>query len=138
MKLGATETIKFKKLKMKLGLTQWQTIGVLESIWMFTSRNAPQGDLGRHSNEDISASIEWLGDADLLIETLLECRWLDASKECRFVIHDWGEHMPNWLRGNLAKHRKPIKTGDSAKQVAQQTAKQRAVNGAEQQPIVPY
>jgi hypothetical protein len=138
MKLGATETIKFKKLKMRFKLKHWETIGLLESIWMFTSRNAPQGDLGIHSNEDICAAIEWERDHDELIETLIECRWLDVSSECRFVVHDWGEHMPNWLRGNLAKHRKPVKIGDSAKQRAKQTAQQCASEPSRHGPIVPY
>lgn len=102
MKLGATESIKFKKLKMRLKLSHWQAVGLLESLWMFTSRNSPLGDIGKHSDEDIAAAIEWPEEPSSLILALVDCRWLDASEEHRLVVHDWADHMPNWLKGNIA------------------------------------
>ena len=105
MKLGATESIKFKKLKMRLSLSHWQAVGLLESLWMFTSRNSPAGDIGRHSDEDIAAAIEWPGDPTALITALVDCRWIDLSDESRLVVHDWADHMPNWLKGNIAAAR---------------------------------
>ena len=73
MKLGATESIKFKKLKMRLKLPHWQAVGLLESIWMFTARNAPLGDIGRHSDEDIAAAIEWSGDPQEMVGAMIHC-----------------------------------------------------------------
>lgn len=125
MKLGTVDSIKFKKLKLKLGLAQWQAIGLLESLWMFTARNAPLGDIGRHSNEDIAVHLEWSGDADALILALTECRWIDESEEHRLLIHDWADHLPMWLQGNLKRHdKKPIVAKQSTKQPAKQTAKE--------------
>lgn len=110
MKLGTVESLKFKKLKLKLGLAQWQAIGLLESLWMFTARNAPLGDIGKHSNEDIAVHLEWSGDPDSLIDILVECRWIDRSDEHRLLIHDWSDHLPMWLQGNLKRHKKsPIR-----------------------------
>jgi len=127
MKLGTVESLKFKKLKMKLGLAQWQAIGLLESLWMFTARNAPLGDIGRHSNEDIAVHLEWSGDADSLILALTECRWIDESEEHRLLIHDWADHLPMWLQGNLKRHdKKPIVAKQAAKQATKQPAKQTA------------
>jgi hypothetical protein len=118
VKLGATESIKFKKLKMRLKLSHWQAVGLLESLWMFTSRNSPLGDIGRHSDEDIAAAIEWPEEPSSLILALVECRWLDSSEEHRLVVHDWVDHMPNWLKGNIA-------AAKTKKKVPQEASKER-------------
>lgn len=137
MKLGATESIKFKKLKMKLRLSHWEAVGLLESIWLFTSRNAPLGDIGRHPDEDICAAIEWSGNPLDLMSALSECRWLDVSPEHRLIVHDWSDHMPTWLSGNLARHGKTAVDRQVAKkqstQVAEQSTKQPCIDSAKQQ-----
>lgn len=102
MKHSTPSTMKFLKLKRRLRLPHWQTVGLLESLWLFTQVNTPHGDIGRHSNEDIAAAIEWDGDADELVAHLVECRWLDASAEHRLVVHDWHQHAPNYLKGAVA------------------------------------
>lgn len=110
MKLGATDSIKFKKLKMKLKIPHWQAVGLLESIWLFTSRNAPEGDIGRHPDEDIAAAIEWDREPSELIQVLVECRWLDRCDTHRLLVHDWADHLPNWLKGNLARYGRSLET----------------------------
>ena len=103
MKSGTTEKLKFKKLQRRLKLKLWQCAGLLESLWMFTTNNAPAGDIGRHSNEDIAAALEWEDDADALIEALVETRWLDSDDVHRLLVHDWEEHCPNYLRGGFTR-----------------------------------
>jgi len=141
VKLGATETIKFKKLKMRLGVPHWQAVGLLESLWRFAERNSPLGDIGRHPNDDIAAAIEWSGSADELIAALVECRWLDVSEEYRLVVHDWSDHMPTWLVGNLKRHGKTAvdrePTKQPTKQVALQATKQPTEQPAMQPPSIP-
>jgi hypothetical protein len=44
MKSGALESVKFKKLKLRLKLNHWQAVGLMESIWLFAATNAPRGD----------------------------------------------------------------------------------------------
>lgn len=124
MKLGTTDTIKFKKLKMKLNLRHWQAVGLLESLWRFAERNSPLGDIGRHPDDDIAAAIEWDGESFELIAALVECRWLDECDEHRLVIHDWADHMPTWLVGNLKRHGKEAVKPTPTKQRAKQATKQ--------------
>lgn len=100
---SALQSVKFKKLKRRLRLSQWETIGLLESVWQFAITDAKLGDIGRHSNEDIAASIEWDKDADELVEALVDCGWIDAHSEHRLVVHDWHEHAPKFLKGGVAK-----------------------------------
>ena len=83
---------KFKKLCRKLGLPEYAVLGVLEAIWHMTAREAPCGDIGKLSNEDIAATIGWDRDDDELIEALISCRWIDTHPTHRLIIHDWKDH----------------------------------------------
>jgi hypothetical protein len=110
MKSGTTEKLKFKKLQRRLKLKLWQCAGLLEMLWMFTTNNAPAGDIGRHSNEDIAAALEWEDDADALIEALIDTRWLNADDVHRLLVHDWEEHCPNYLKGGFTRAGKTFAT----------------------------
>lgn len=130
MKSGTTESIKFKKLKRRLGLPQFSVQGVLTAIWGITARDTPAGDIGRHSNEDIAAAIEWSGDADDLVEALVSTGWLDESEEYRLVVHDWHDHCPTYIKGNMAKHGKEFASNSPTKEIAKEPTKQPAKEGA--------
>ena len=106
MKHGTELTVKFLKLKRRLGLPLWQCKGLLESLWNLTAASAPEGDIGRFSNEDIAASIEWKGDENELINALVETKWLHTDSEYRLYVHDWSDHAPNFVKGNFTKHNK--------------------------------
>ena len=106
MKIATTQTLKFKKLQRRLKLPLWQAIGVLEAIWKMTYRNAPGGDIGRLSNEDIAAAIEWEGDADDLIAGLVETGWVDTDPTHRLLIHDWEQECESWHRGHMERYGK--------------------------------
>lgn len=123
MKEGTENNVKFKKLKRRLGFPEWQVIGLLESIWKLTRTSAQAGDIGRFSNEDIAASIEYKGDPDELINHLTECGWLDEDEQHRLVVHDWSEHVPNYIKGNFVKHGKSFVDG-SARENAKATPKE--------------
>lgn len=117
MKMTAPQSLKFSKLKRRLALPHWQAVGLLESIWLFTQVNAPAGDIGRHTDEDIAAGIEWHGDPTQLIDALIDCGWLDRSEAHRVIVHDWQDHVPKYLKGAMAKNGKPFASG-KAKQPA--------------------
>ncbi|MCF7848734.1 MAG: hypothetical protein K9M45_07790 [Kiritimatiellales bacterium] len=95
---------KFKKLKRRLDLPLWQVKGLLEAVWNLTAQTAYRGDIGKLSNDDIAASIEWDGDADELIMALLETGWLDKSENHRLVVHDWEDHCAKYVKANIARY----------------------------------
>jgi hypothetical protein len=125
MKQGVENTMKFKKLKRRLRLPYWQVVGLLESIWKLGLTSAQAGDIGRYSNEDIAAAIEYEGDADEIVDVLVNCEWLDADPEFRLIIHDWSEHVPTYLKGNFSGRKKSF-----ADVIAKQRAKRPAKQGA--------
>ncbi|MCZ6651722.1 MAG: hypothetical protein O7D91_01660 [Planctomycetota bacterium] len=104
MKQNTTSKLKFKKLRRALGdLLLYQAVGLLESLWQFTAADAPRGDIGKFTNEDIATAVEWQGDPDELIEALVETGWLDKSDEFRLVVHHWHEHCPDYLRKRVQR-----------------------------------
>jgi hypothetical protein len=103
MKATTTASIKFMRLKRKLALPHWQAVGLLESLWVFAMANAMDGAIGRHSNEDIAAALEWSGDPDQMILALVETGWLDRHPEARLCIHDWEEHCPTYVKGIMSR-----------------------------------
>lgn len=100
MKAGTHGMVKFKRLQRRLGLPLWQAIGLLEALWTLTAKDAPCGDIGKFSNEDIAAWLEYAGDHDDLIAALVSSGWLDECEDYRLVVHDWAEHAPNFVKGN--------------------------------------
>ena len=106
MKTGTTAKSKFKKLKRRLGLPLCQVVGILESLWLTTYSDAPDGDIGRMSNEDIAAAIEFDGDPDALIAALADSGWLDRSERFRLIVHHWSQECANFHKGNYRRHGK--------------------------------
>lgn len=132
MKMSAPQTLKFLKLKRRLKLPHWQCVGLLEALWLFTQHNAPAGDVGRFTDEDIAAGIEWEGDPAQLIGALVECGWLDRCDSHRLLIHDWSDHAPTYLKGAMAKNGVEFAKSAPAKQGAKQPARRPAKQGAKQ------
>ncbi len=118
MKASTPELLKFQKLMRRLKETRRGVIGLLEGLWLATAKNCPQGDIGRFSNEDIAIMVDWEGDADELVAALIECRWLDMCTEHRLLVHDWEDHCPTYIKGNLKKSEREILTPTSVGQDA--------------------
>lgn len=123
MKSQTPGLMKFKRLQRVLGETKRGTVGLLELLWIETIGNCPDGDIGRFSDDEISIMCDWEGDAAAMIEALVETGWLDRSEKYRLVVHDWHEHVPNYLRGAYAKHNKRF-ASECAEQHEEQPAKQ--------------
>ena len=64
MKNNTPELMNFKRLQRRLGVNTAQLVGHLELLWIATAKNAPEGDIGRFSNEDIAIACYWEGDPD--------------------------------------------------------------------------
>lgn len=130
MKYSTTQLFKFKKLKRRLGLSEFEAIGLLEALWHCTAANCQRGDIGQLSDEDIAAAIEWDRDPEELVEALLAYGWLDACDTHRLVVHDWHEHCPNFIKGNLAKHDKQFAIAACSEQRANSRLPKQAAQGS--------
>lgn len=76
---------------------------VLEKLWHAAITGAIRGDIGRYDNDVIAEMCGWLGDSNQLIEILVETGFLDECKDHRLVVHDWDEHAPKHVKGNVTR-----------------------------------
>ncbi len=115
MKREALNHTKMKRLCRRLDVPIYHGVGILESLWQLTAREAPRGDIGKLSNEDIIIGIDYREDEDDLIESLISAGWVDRSEEFRLVIHDWDEHADDAVHMRLARSRAHFCTGRAPK-----------------------
>lgn len=95
--------MKFKKLQRRLGCSKVIAVGTLELLWISTQKNAPRGDIGRFSDEEIAIECDWGQEPSKLISALVDCGWLDVDEEFRLVVHNWAKHAPRYVHGLVAK-----------------------------------
>jgi hypothetical protein len=105
MKREAIGHTKMKRLCRRLDIQIWQAVGLLESIWHLTAREAPRGDIGKLSDEDIALAIDYRGDETELIGALTQSEWIDRDPVERLCIHDWHEHAEDGVHMRLARAR---------------------------------
>jgi hypothetical protein len=113
MKSNTPDLLKFKRLQRRLGVPVAHVCGLLELLWISTAKNAPQGDIGRFTNEEIAIGCYWDGAPDEFVKALVDCGWLDNDPEYRLVVHDWHDHAPRWVHGNLRRYKRNFVSGTS-------------------------
>jgi hypothetical protein len=102
MKLGTTAHPKFRRLMIKLDLRQYEAAGLLELLWAMAAQFTDDGNLSRFDCDDIAAYLDWRGDPKTLVDTLVDCRWIDRDGDS-LSIHDWADHMPHFITERIRK-----------------------------------
>lgn len=103
MKRGAPDHPKVMDLAHQLKVSRPTAIGYLELLWHFTAKYAPQGNIGKFTDERIEAALDWTGVNSGLIRALLRSHWLQRSTNFRLVVHDWHDHCDNSVKKNLQR-----------------------------------
>lgn len=91
---------KTRKLAKKLDVYLPAAVGHLHLLWHWVLSFADDGDLSKHTDEDIAIGAMWDYDPKTFVDALVECRWLDRDGE-RLVVHDWQDYA-----GRLVDRRK--------------------------------
>lgn len=88
-----------------LKVPSYAAVGLLEKLWHLTAREAPAGNVGRLSDDDIADWLGWEQSSALLIDGLVEAGWLDRYEDpgVRLYIHDWHEHSDDTIDNHLAR-----------------------------------
>ncbi|MDP3940115.1 MAG: hypothetical protein Q8R92_18515 [Deltaproteobacteria bacterium] len=97
-----------KALARNLGIGRHTATGLMNDLWEWTGDYATDGAIGRHTNEDIADGIEYDGDANALIDALVQAGWVDACDEHRVCIHDWAEQCDEWVKKRIARSKTPF------------------------------
>lgn len=113
---GLARHIKTKRLSRKLGISVPAVIGHLHLLWWWAMDNLPDGCLSLLEPEDIADEMMWPGDAQELIDALVEVQFIDVI-EGKLYIHDWHDYI-----GKLIDKRK---TDADRKRKSRKTTKER-------------
>jgi hypothetical protein len=89
---------KTRKLARRLGVGIPQAVGHLHLLWHWALSYAEDGDLSRHSDEDIAIGVMWEGDEAEFVAALVDAGWIDDDLRS---LHDWGDYA-----GRLIERRK--------------------------------
>ena len=103
MKLNALKHPKMLDFASRLDVTRPTALGHLELLWAFASEMAPQGNIGKWSDGAIARACDWMGDPQVFMQSLLQSGLIDADLTHRYVVHDWSDHAPGWVRAKLKK-----------------------------------
>lgn len=104
MKRGTPKHPKLYDLLAALELPVRQrpiAVGYLELLWHFTAEFAPQGNIGKYSDERIEAALDWTGKRGKLIEAFTKSGWCDKSSQYRLIVHDWHDHADDATKKKL-------------------------------------
>jgi hypothetical protein len=79
-------------------------IGIMQLLWEHAGQHTPRGDIGSLPDDSIKQACCFARKAHILIDALVESRWIDRHDEYRLVIHDWPDHceqsVKKWLEYN--------------------------------------
>lgn len=87
---------KFRKLARKLKISEVQARGHMCTLWVWTLRYAPDGNLSEFDHEDLAIASDWDGDPEEFINALLKVKLLD-SDDNSLHIHDWMERAGSFM-----------------------------------------
>lgn len=106
MKRSGFDHPKVRRLARHFRIPLCYARGILESLWHWTAVNAPQGDVGKWTDQDIAEGIGWAADPGELVRGLVETRWLDGADDTRrLLVHDWFDHAEDSVHSALARAR---------------------------------
>jgi hypothetical protein len=105
MKRNAPMHPKTLALASMLGIRRFEACGLLELMWHFTAQYCPRGDIGKRTDPQIAAALDWPQDkASEMIEAMVVCGWLDRHDEHRLIVHDWHDHADGTCDRYLDQH----------------------------------
>lgn len=116
MKRRTPDHPKVLALATALKIPRYAAVGLLEMLWHFTAEFAPQGDIGRYTDEHIATACGWIeasqrgrirggdqGRTSSLGTALVATGFLERHPEVRLTVHDWQDHMPDFVKKQLER-----------------------------------
>lgn len=104
MKRGTPTHPKMFTLSKLLGIPLPHAVGIMEILWQFTANYAPQGDIGKFTDDEIANAVHWEGNSTELVENLIHSRWVDRCDHKRLIIHDWVDHCEDSVKKRVKRN----------------------------------
>lgn len=107
-----------------------EALGILEALFNhFAPGSAPQGNVGRCTDEEIAAGCGSSRDAHTLVRALVAAGWLDEHPEHRLLIHDWADHADEAVRKWLVRNKLRFLTPSGSRRAGVEIASRRRRDG---------
>lgn len=105
MKAGTQNHLKVKRLMRLLSAPMYRVVGILETMWLLCQDCCDEGNIGKYDDQEIADYLGWDGpqSPSELVRHLSDSGWIDADDEHRYVVHDWLEHCPEYIRDRVRK-----------------------------------
>ncbi len=102
-KRGTLTHRRTRRLARLLRIQPPYALGVMEAVWHVAAEQAPRGDVGRLSNQDLCDEAYLEGNADEIVAALVEAGVLEEHSAFRLVVHGWSEHADRAVRHKLSR-----------------------------------
>ena len=106
MKRGAPRCDKMRDLAKRLQLPLHSAVGIMEMLWHYAGQETPRGNIGIATDLEIAQACHWEKRPAVLIQALVDSRWIDLSEQHRLIIHDWPDHADNSVKKWLGRNGK--------------------------------
>ena len=113
---------KTKRLARMLNISVREAVGSLYMLWWWAMEYAEDGNLSEYEASDIADAVQWEGDPEKFLTSLIECGpgsksgFIDKTEKGLF-LHDWEEYGGHYLEMR-EKNRERIKKMRSEKKEA--------------------
>ena len=124
MKRGTLDHPKVKRLARMLDVPRLHAAGMLEALFHYTARYAPQGDVGRHDIEDLADALDWDHAGDL-VAALRASGWIDELDDGVLYVHEWHVHADDATRKSLERRGEVFANGEALRGVSSMARQQR-------------
>ncbi len=119
---SARDHPKIIKIARDLGLSQAVTLGHVTSLWLWTLRMAPDGDLSSFDVDDIEIGAQWEGERGAFVAAAVARRLLDETVD-GIVVHDWDDYSGT-LKAAIRKRNQRVRKRAEAGETAADTERQ--------------
>jgi hypothetical protein len=95
---------KIKKLARRLGVTRMHAIGIHEVLCVIPAvAGRADGFLGSMDAEDLAIAVDWEGDHEVLLETLVSLAIVDRDPDGSLYVHGFAEQFRTSVRRGLGR-----------------------------------
>lgn len=91
--VGVARSRKVARLAESLSIERAHAVGLAACLWAWVAEQAPNGDLGDITAEELAEACGWRGVAVELAAAMVEVGLLDEDDDGTRV-HDWATHQP--------------------------------------------
>ena len=104
MKPSSFDHPKTEDFADRLGIRMREAWGILDRLFAITTQHAHRGDVGsRFTNRQLARRLDWdeSEGVDKLVGALSSAGFLDPHPVHRFVVHDWSDHAPEYVKRKI-------------------------------------